>query len=127
MDGFPRWRRRLQYLQRFAALSQLFDDDLRFEGIILSGKESQLVGAVPGGCSMVISQQWLVAARAGRSQRLRKKRSPLSWLNLRLRADPGLVLSAGYAGADGLLILDAKPDNFVKTVAGILPFDLMIG
>ena len=28
--------------------------------------------------------------------------------------------------SDGVLILDAKPDNFIKTPDGILPFDLVI-
>lgn len=115
----------LQYLQRFGALSQLFDDDLRFEGIILSGKESQLVDAVPGGCSMVISQRWLVAADPD------DPTPTLEEISTYMAERGFQAIPDSFFGwireADGLLILDAKPDNFVKTVAGILPFDLMIG
>jgi hypothetical protein len=115
----------LQYLQRFAALSQLFDDDLRFEGIILSDRESQLVDAVPGGCSMVISQQWLVAAD------LDDPTPSLEEIADYMAERDFHPIPNSFFGwireTEGLLILDAKPDNFVKTAAGILPFDLMIG
>lgn len=125
-DGWvPAMATPLQYLQRFGALSQLFDDDLRFEGIILSGKESQLVDAVPGGCSMVISQRWLVAADPD------DPTPTLEEISTYMAERGFQPIPDSFFGwireADGLLILDAKPDNFVKTVAGILPFDLMIG
>ncbi|MFN7564902.1 MAG: hypothetical protein ACK5TH_24220 [Prosthecobacter sp.] len=125
-DGWiPAMATPLQYLQRFAALSQLFDDDLRFEGIILSANESQLVDAVPGGCSMVISQRWLVAADPDEpTPSLEEIAEFLTDLGFEPIPDS---FFGWIRGTDGLLILDAKPDNFVKTAAGILPFDLMIG
>jgi hypothetical protein len=125
-DGWiPAMATPLQYLQRFAALSQLFDDDLRFEGIILSAKESQLVDAVPGGCSMVISQQWLIAADPDDpAPSLEEIAAYMAERGFEPIPDS---FFGWIRGTDGLLILDAKPDNFVKTAAGILPFDLMIG
>jgi hypothetical protein len=120
----PRFATPLEYLRRFAIHNSLFQDDVRLEGIILSEKPSQLIGATPGGVSIVISQRWLIAA---------DQEAP----------HPNEVEIAAYMTERGfefipdsffgwfnesstLLLLDAKPDNFIKTSEGILPFDVML-
>ena len=52
----------LEYLQRFALHNAIFLDDVRLEGVIVVAETSRIPGAIPGGCSLVISQRWLVAA-----------------------------------------------------------------
>lgn len=102
----------------------IFLDDIRLEGVIQSARPSFLIGAVPGGCSLVISQRWLIAADPENpypsEEHIARFMSGLGFTPLRdsffgwLREE------------DGVLILDAKPDNFILTPDGILPFDLVI-
>jgi hypothetical protein len=114
----------LEYLRRFELQNRIFGDDVQLEGVMQTGTPSLLVDAVPGGCSLVISQPWLMAADEYHPHPteievdvIMQERSfrplsdcPFGWL----RED------------DGVLVMDAKPDNFIKTPDGILPFDLIM-
>jgi hypothetical protein len=125
LEGWkPAYATPLEYLERFILHNALFQDDVRLEGIIISAHPSQLVGAVPGGCSMVISQRWLIAAD---DQNPHPTSEQISSFMQELGFEP---LPDSFFGwfreADGVIVLDAKPDNFVLTPAGILPFDLVL-
>ncbi len=102
----------------------LFEDDVCLEGVIVSKKPSNLPGIVPGGASMVISQRWLVAAD---HERPHPNEDEIITLMEELGFEPIPDSFFGwFSESKSLLVLDAKPDNFVKTADGILPFDLML-
>jgi hypothetical protein len=114
----------LEYLRRFALHNCIFLDDVRLEGVALHEGPSVIIGAVPGGCSLVISQRWLTAADA-------ENPYPTEEEIAIFMSNLGFVhLPDSFFGwlreSDGVLILDAKPDNFILTPDGILPFDLVI-
>jgi hypothetical protein len=114
----------LEYLRRFMLHNSLFEDDVRLEGVIVSDKPSMLIGAVGGGCSIVISQRWLVAADS------QNPHPTLDEIAAYMTERGFKALPNSFFGwfreADGVLLLDAKADNFVKTPDGILPFDLVL-
>jgi hypothetical protein len=114
----------LEYICRFVMHNALFNDDVRLEGIIISEKPSNLVGAIPGGVSMVISQRWLVA---GDPEAPHPTENDISiYMNERgFSAIPDSFFG-WFNESTTLLLLDAKPDNFIKTAEGILPFDVML-
>ena len=114
----------LDYLQRFEMHNAIFLDDVHLEGVIVTDRPSSLVGAVPGGCSIVISQRWLLAADP-------EDPYPTEDAIASFMQDLGFTalpdsLFGWLRETDGVLILDAKPDNFILTPDGILPFDLVI-
>ncbi len=114
----------LDYLRRFAMHNHLFDDDVILEGVIVSDKVTQLPGIVPGGASIVISQRWLIADDAERPHPTEQEITTLM-NELGFEHIPGSFFG-WFNEMKALLVLDAKPDNFVKTADGILPFDLLM-
>jgi len=114
----------LDYLRRFMLHNHLFQDDVRLEGVILSAKPATLVGAEGGNCSLVISQRWLVAAEPENPHpSLDEIAAFMDELGFEALPDS---FFGWYRAEDGVLVLDAKADNFVKTPDGILPFDLVL-
>lgn len=114
----------LEYLRRFALHNQLFQDDVRLEGVIVSERPTTLVGAIPGGVSIVISQRWLIAADSEDPNPSDEEIASFM-RELGFEAIPNSFFG-WFSESAGLVLLDAKPDNLVKTAAGILPFDLLI-
>jgi hypothetical protein len=113
-----------EYLDRFLLHNDLFDDDVRLEGVIVSARPVGLVGALEQGVSILISQRWLVAADPNSPH-------PTLFEISSYMAERGFEsLPDSFFGwfreSDGILVLDAKPDNFIKTPDGILPFDLVL-
>jgi hypothetical protein len=114
----------LDYLDRFRIHNRLFQDDVNLEGIIISAKPVALVGVVPGGVSIVISQRWLVAADADNPlPSIEEVADFMTKLGFESLPDS---FFGWFRESDGILVLDAKPDNFIKTPDGILPFDLVL-
>ena len=109
-----------EYLLRMALQLAVFRGDLRLEGATASDKPSMIIGQPAGEASLVISQRWYekqdspgapdIAARLRREGFLPAPRSYYGW----------------YRSADGVVIVDAKPDNFVATPAGLVPLDLQM-
>jgi hypothetical protein len=114
----------LDYLRRFILHNYLFQDDVQLEGVIFSDKPSMLIGAVDGGCSLVISQRWLVATDPENPHPSLEEIAAFMG-ELGFTALPNSFFG-WYRETDGVLVLDAKADNFVKTPDGILPFDLVL-
>jgi hypothetical protein len=121
---YPGFATPLDYLRRFTLHNFIFQDDVQLEGVIVSDKPVTLIGAVEGGCSLVISQRWLIAADAENPHpTLEEIATFMTELGFTPLPDS---FFGWYREADGVLVLDAKPDNFVKTPDGILPFDLVL-
>jgi hypothetical protein len=104
--------------------NQLFQDDVRLEGIIVSDQPSMLIGAVPGGASIVVSQRWLVAVDPDQPHPIESEIT--AFMNeLGFEHIPDAFFG-WFNEAESLVVLDAKPDNLIKTSAGILPFDFLM-
>ena len=104
-------------------MNQEFGGDLRLEGVVLgkprySGEE----GEKP---SIVISQEWIDAA---------DEKSP----HPSDQEISDFMMSLGFCRledscyrwrreSDGVVVLDTKPDNFIKTQTGVIPIDLLVG
>jgi hypothetical protein len=114
----------LQYLARLRFQNDLFGDDARLEGVMVSDQPSLLIGQPSIGISLVTSQPWLAAASEERPHP--DESQVAGYLTARqFSAIPGSFF--GWIRAeDGVVILDARPDNFILTSKGILPIDLQI-
>lgn len=113
-----------EYLHRMHLQNTIFQDDIRLEGGMIHSGPSMLIGQPPDGFSLVISQPWLEAADNRRQfpseEEIHHLLCGIGFLPLR---------NAFYgwrSGDKSLVILDAKPDNFIATPDGILPIDLLL-
>jgi hypothetical protein len=109
-----------EYLRRQALQNKAFGSDLRLEGVSVSDKPSMVIGEKPGQPSFVVSQQWMGG-----------EDSPtLNEISSSLKADGFLPVPKSYFGwyrpSDRLVIIDAKPDNFIKHEGKVTPLDLQM-
>ena len=113
-----------QYLLRQALQNELFADSIRLEGTMDGTGPSMIIGQPAGGLSLVISQPWLDAKDASDPH---PSESEIAGF-LEDRGFSRLAESFfGWEDSDaGLIILDAKADNFISTTHGILPIDLLL-
>jgi hypothetical protein len=112
------------YLTRMALQNELFADEIDLEGGMTSEEPSMIIGAPKGGFSLVISQPWIEAADA--RQPHPEESEVCSYLGARGFA-PLVGSFFGWQNTEeNLVILDGKPDNFIKTAEGIMPIDLLI-
>lgn len=109
-----------EYLIRMALHIEVFASDIHLEGVTVSDKPSMIIGEPAGQPSIVISQRWY--AKNGTSTN---------------EAIHDLLVSEGFRAApasyfgwfrpdDGIVIVDAKPDNFIQTSEGLMPIDLQM-
>lgn len=113
-----------EYLHRMHLQNTLFQDDILLEGAIVHSGPSMLIGHPPDGLSFVISQPWLEAV--DNAQQFPSEES-IHDLLCQIGFRPLLQSFYGWQSHDeSLVILDAKPDNFIETAHGILPIDLML-
>jgi hypothetical protein len=98
----------------------VFGSDLTLEGVTVSEKPSMIIGQPAGQPSIVISQLWYERVGIATNEVIHE-----------MLVDEGFrPVPASYFGwyrpADGTVIVDAKPDNFIRTTEGIIPIDLQI-
>lgn len=115
-----------QYLHRLALQNEWFGDALRLEGaVIKEGATSSIIWTPDAaGLSLVISQPWLDPAdRSNQFPSVAEIDNFMTDLGF-----SSLISSLyGWQNSDStLIVLDAKPDNFILTSAGILPIDLLL-
>jgi hypothetical protein len=112
----------LFYLRRLELMNRVFKSELRLEGIILG--KSLLIGAKGEQPSVVISQAWIRPADPNLPH---PSNAEIAEFMAALGFD---VLSRSYYGwrrkNDGITILDARADNFIKSPEGVVPIDLVI-
>jgi hypothetical protein len=109
-----------EYLRRMALQILFIDSDLKLEGVIISEKPSIILFEPPGQPSFVISQRWFERTDRVTTEEIRE-----------LMEDSGFQLvPRSYFGwfrrEDRMVVVDAKPDNFIKTAAGLVPIDLQM-
>ena len=120
----PRPASPAEYLHRMHLQNTLFQDEIRLEGGMIHSGPSMILGQAPGGFSFVISQPWLEAAD---NQHQFPSEEEIHGLLSHIGFQPLLRSLYGWQNTDQtLVILDAKPDNFIATADGILPIDLLI-
>lgn len=113
-----------EYLRRQRLQNDLFQDDIRLEGVMVGEGPSLVIGQSAGGLSLVISQPWLDAADPARPH---PSEAQIAAFLEKMGFTPIFDALFGWRQEDGpLIILDAKPDNFLLTPAGLLPIDLLI-
>ena len=110
------------YLRRFQLQNAIFGDDVWLEGVMRSEGPSLILGQPPGGISLVISQPWLDASDV--SQPHPTESSIAEYLEARGFVHMPDAFYGWRRAADGVVILDARSDNFILTEAGLLPIDL---
>jgi hypothetical protein len=112
------------YLSRMALQNEIFGDGIDLEGGMTSEEPSMIIGAPKGGLSLVISQPWIEAADAKKPHP--EESEVCGYLGARGFA-PLVSSFFGWQNTEeNLVILDGKPDNFIKTAEGIMPIDLLI-
>ena len=101
------------YLRRLELIKDVFEDDIRLEGIV--GGESP---------SIIISQPWAYPENP---------KAPLPTLTeiKHFMKSLGFVqvpytLHEWFRASDGIRVSDARPDNFIKSRNGVVPIDLLI-
>ena len=120
----PRAATPVEYLLRQRLQNDIFNDEVRMEGIMVSDGPSMIIGQPAAGISLVISQPWLDAADESRPHP--DERDIAAYLKARGFTALFDALYGWIRESDGIVILDAKPDNFILTERGILPVDLLI-
>lgn len=113
-----------EYLLRLALQNELFSDGIRLEGAMISEGPSMVLGQPPDGISLVMSQPWLEAE-------VESEPHPAEFeISIVLQERGFTPMLGSFYGwrhvDDGIVVLDCKPDNFIRTPEGILPIDLLI-
>ena len=109
-----------EYLERMALHISVFGSDLVLEGVTVSSKPSMIIGQPAGQPSIVISQRWYEREGLATNEAIHE-----------MLVEEGFrPVPSSYFGwfrpSDGTVIVDAKPDNFIKTPAGLIPIDLQM-
>lgn len=112
----------LAYLNRFKVQNDLFGDDVRLEGVMESSGPSMVIGQPADGISFVISQFWLDAADPEHPHPTEAAITEF-FTQRGFHRIPG-AFYGWLRAADGVTVLDARPDNFIATSAGLFPIDL---
>lgn len=112
----------LFYLRRLELMNQMFGSDLRLEGVTFG--KSLLIGAPGDLPCLVVSQPWI---DAGDENNPHPSETEIAAFMRSLGFSPLLELFYGWSNEEkGVVVLDARPDNFIHSTAGIVPIDLVI-
>jgi hypothetical protein len=110
------------YLARLHLMNAVFGAGMRLEGVTLG--QSLLIGQQGEQPSIVVSQQWIRAADPGRPHPSEAE------IELFMRSLGFEPLAGAYFGwhraRDGVRVVDARVDNFIKSADGVVPIDLVV-
>jgi hypothetical protein len=112
----------LFYLHRLKLMNRVFSSDLRLEGVAFG--KSLIVGAQGQRPCLVISQPWIEAADENNPH-------PSALEITKFMESLGFTpLTDAFYGwqneENGISVLDARPDNFINSPAGVIPIDLVM-
>ena len=113
-----------QYLERQRLHNEVFCSELRLEGVNISATPSMIIGEPVGQPSFVISQPFIRAANP-------QAPTPTQAQIASFFSDHGFEpIPGSYFGwvrrADGVVVLDARGDNFILAADGVVPIDLQM-
>lgn len=112
----------LYYLRRLGLMNRVFGSDIRMEGIQMG--ESPIIGQRGEQPAIVTSQPFVLPADP------RNPHPTTAEIGTFMREEGFQPRPNSYYGwerpADGVTVLDARPDNFIKAERGIVPVDLVI-
>ncbi len=112
----------LFYLHRLQLMNHVFDSDMRLEGIALG--HSPLIGQRGKQPSIVISQPWIRAADLANPH---PSEAEIAQFMRKLGFEPLTSVCFGWhRAADGMTVVDARPDNFIMSAEGVVPVDLVV-
>jgi len=108
-----------EYLRRMSLQMVVFNTDFRLEGVTIP-KESLYLDDPADAPQIVVSQPWIESKRTVNEQDVG-----------RFLSKEGFVpVPHSFYGwvrpADGVVVLDASPDNFIMSSEGLVPIDLQI-
>ncbi len=109
-----------EYLRRMALHIEVFSSDVRLEGVTISDKPSMIIGQPSGQPSIVISQRWYQKDGVATNEAIHAY-----LVEEGFRPVPSSYFG-WYRPEDGVVIVDAKPDNFIRSNEGLLPIDLQM-
>ena len=109
-----------EYLTRMALQLEVFGGDIELEGVFISDEPSMIIGQPAGKPSLVISQQWYEQSGTVTTESIHDLLTQEGF-----RGVPNSYFGF-YRPSDGVVIVDAKPDNFVQTTQGLIPIDLQM-
>lgn len=109
-----------EYLKRMALQLAVFGGDISLEGVTVSDKPSMVLFEPAGQPSFVISQRWYERAATATDEIIHD-----FLVREGFRAVPQSYFG-WYRPEDRVVIVDAKPDNFILTDAGLVPIDLQM-
>ena len=102
-------------------MNRVFASDMRMEGVMFG--KSLLIFALGEKVSLVVSQPWVRAADPANPHPTAKE------IDEFMSSIGFAKLQHSYFGwrreEDGVSILDARPDNFIKSSFGVVPIDLV--
>jgi hypothetical protein len=113
----------LFYLRRLELMNRIFNADLRLEGIVLG--KSLIIGAQGEKPCMVISQPWYRAADPTNPHPSETEITTfMESLGFSLQKESYF----GWHNKEkGIMVLDARRDNFINSFEGVVPIDLVVG
>jgi hypothetical protein len=110
----------IEYLERMALQIAVFASDISFEGVSISTQPSMIIGEPAEQPSFVISQGWLDKSGDATPEIIEQF----------MQHEGFVAMPNTYFGwfrpADGVAVVDAKPDNFIMTAGGLVALDLQI-
>jgi hypothetical protein len=109
-----------EYLRRMALQISIFKSDIQLVGVFVSDEPSMIIGQPAGEPSIVISQEWFEKDAAPSLLEIAAYLQSEGFTH-----DPKAYFG-WYRLADGVVIVDAKPDNFIKGIFGLVPIDLQM-
>ena len=113
-----------QYLRRQRLQNEVFNSDIVLEGVNVSAKPSMIIGEPAGQPSFVISQPFIETPEENFPAPTEAQIEAL------LTAHGFESVPGSYFGwqrvSDGVVILDARRDNFILSAEGVIPIDLQM-
>ena len=113
-----------QYLERQLLQNLIFKSDIVLEGVVVSEKPSMILGEPTGQPCFVISQPFIKALHPDTPGPDESQIADF------LMAHGFESIPGSYFGwqraSDGVVILDARRDNFILSVEGVIPIDLQM-
>lgn len=113
-----------EYLDRMALQNETFDSRFELIGVFVSEAPSMIIGEPGGQPSIVIAQPFIQAA-----SEVRAVPTPAE-IAAFFEAHGFESMPESYFGwvrrADGVAVVDARPDNFILSPLGVIPIDLQM-